>query len=110
MKRTAIKQALSLKLEQLCVIEDFKKEISTKKMSQLLEKLGAKNRVLIITADKTIELTKSVNNLPNVKLVRAAYLSTADILDADQLIITKESLQYLTSWLSTKLDKTAVIK
>lgn len=101
-KRTAIKQALSLKAqaEAISVIEDFTvKEAKTKQAAELLSKLPADRRTLVVVDIKDESVERALRNIPNVTLVTSRYLGVAGILDADSIIITKPALSNIESWL-----------
>ena len=88
--------------------ENFTKKIA--KSSKLLavrqalsmknadKKLDGKN-VLALAAEKTPEVLRSTNNLPNVKLVRATYLNVFDIMNADAIVFSEEALKLTEKWL-----------
>ncbi len=102
-KRTAIKQALSLaaKDNSLSVIEAFElKDGKTKEAAALLAKLGAERRTLVVVAEKTDDVTRATNNLPNVKLVSATYINVFDAMNADQIVIEKAALSAIENWLA----------
>ena len=61
-------------------------------------KLDGKN-VLAVVNEKTPEVLRSTNNLPNVKLVRATYLNVFDILNADAVVFTEAALKAVETWL-----------
>ena len=61
-------------------------------------KLGEGN-ILLVTAEKTPELLRSTNNLPNVKLVRATYLNVFDIMNADKVVFLEDALKAAEKWL-----------
>lgn len=101
-KRLAIRQALTLANEakKVTVIETFEiKEGKVKAATSLLNKIGAKGRVLLVVEDKSDLLKRSTNNLVDVKLVQANYLNAYDILNADSIIVTKGSLSIISEWL-----------
>ena len=109
-KRKAIRQALTLKAEAgvVKVIEDFKpKDGKTKSAVALLGKLDAKRRVLLVMADKGAEATRATSNLPGVELVAAPYLNVYRVLNADQIIISKNALAAIKVWLAKPAAKGA---
>ncbi len=61
-------------------------------------KLEDKN-VLAVAAEKSPEVLRSVNNLPNVKLVRATYLNVFDIMNADAIVFSEAALKVAEKWL-----------
>ena len=102
-KRLAVRQALSLKnAEKAVQILDSKVKFDgkTKTAAKALADLkldGA--RVLMVTAEKTPEILRSTNNLPNVKLVRATYLTVFDVLNADAVVFMEPALKLTEEWL-----------
>ncbi len=101
-KRQAIRQALSLGAEanKIIVIEDFKvKDAKTAEAVKLLNKIGATKQTLLVVANKTDELVRSVRNLQHVKLVQARYINVFDTLNADHIVLTSEANQTVTDWL-----------
>lgn len=101
-KRTAIRQALSLKnqAEKVFVVEAFEpKGYKTAAAKDLLAKLGANRSVLLVVDNKTPELERSVRNIQGVKISHAMYLNVRDVVDADAVIFTEKALEITTEWL-----------
>ena len=86
-KLLAVRQALSMKNADKAVIV-LDKEL----------KLEGKN-VLAVVSEKTPEILRSTNNLPNVKLVRATYLNVFDIMNADAIVFSETAVKATTNWL-----------
>ena len=105
-KKLAVRQALSLKnAEKAVFILDLKAKLTgkTKDAVKILKDLKLSEKsVLAVVAEKTPEILRSVNNLENVKLVRATYLNTFDILNADAVVFGEKALEVTENWL---LDK-----
>ena len=102
-KRLAVRQALSMKnAEKAVFVLDAaaKMDGKTKSAVKVLKdlKLDGKN-VLAVTAEKTPEVLRSTNNLPNVKLVRATYLNVFDIMNADAIVFSEAALKATENWL-----------
>ena len=102
-KKQAVCQALSMKNAEKAVIvleQPVKLTGKTKDAVKVLKdlKLDGKN-VLAVTAEKTPEVLRSTNNLPNVKLVRATYLNVFDIMNADTIVFSEAALKAATAWL-----------
>ena len=102
-KLLAVRQALSMKnAEKAVLVLDpaVKLKGKTKDAVKVLKdmKLEGKN-VLAVCAEKTPEILRSTNNLPNVKLVRATYLNVFDIMNADAIVFSEEALKATTNWL-----------
>ena len=102
-KRLAIRQALSMKNADKAVFvlgKEVKLTGKTKDAVKVLKdmKLEGKN-VLAVAAEKTPEVLRSTNNLPNVKLVRATYLNVFDIMNADAIVFSEAALKQTEDWL-----------
>ena len=102
-KLLAVRQALSMKNADKAIFvlaKDVKVSGKTKDAAKILKdmKLDGKN-VLAVVNEKTPEVLRSTNNLPNVKLVRATYLNVFDILNADAVVFTEAALKAVETWL-----------
>lgn len=102
-KQQAVKQALSMKNAEKAVFvldPTVKMDGKTKTAEKVLKdmKLVGKN-VLAVAAEKTPEVLRSTNNLPNVKLVRATYLNVFDIMNADAIVFSEAALKATAEWL-----------
>ena len=103
-KRQAICQALSLKNADKAVIvldaDKSKLDDKTKTAMKILKDLKLENKnVLAVAAEKTPEVLRSTNNIPNLKLVRATYLNVFDIMNADAIVFSGAGLDATTKWL-----------
>lgn len=101
-KRTATRQALSLANQagKIIIIENFDAKLGkVKQTHELLVKLGAQRNTLLIVDNKDDLVTRSTGNLKNLKVVQATYISVYDVLNADNIIITKPSLEIISNWL-----------
>lgn len=102
-KRLAVRQALSMKNADKAVFvldKEVKLTGKTKDAVKVLKdmKLDGKN-ILAVAAEKTPEVLRSTNNLPNVKLVRATYLNVFDIMNADAIVFSEAALKATENWL-----------
>lgn len=102
-KLLAVRQALSMKNADKAVFtldSSVKLDGKTRSAVKVLKnmKLEGKN-VLAVAAEKTPEVLRSTNNLPNVKLVRANYLNVFDIMNADAIVFSPEALKVTEKWL-----------
>ena len=61
-------------------------------------------RVLMVVDEKTPELLRATNNIQNLLLIRANYLSVYHILNADAIVISPKAIDVITTWL-TKEEK-----
>lgn len=100
-KRVALKQALTLANEAKKIVVDSIK--TTGKTAEVFSYLKdndlTKKRVLIVVAEKTEELMRATNNLPNVLLISANYLNVYHVLNADKIVIDKDSVKVVKEWL-----------
>lgn len=106
-KILALKQALSLAAgaDKIKIIEDVKlKAPKTSLLSKLLNKLSLSGLIIIIVDKTSSELIQASNNLSNVLIVKAANLTTRNVIDADHIIITKPALSSLLQRLEAKND------
>lgn len=100
-KRVALKQALTLANEAKKIVVDSIK--TTGKTAEVFSYLKdndlTKKRVLIVVAEKTEELMRATNNLPNVLLISANYLNVYHVLNADKIVMDKDSVKVVKEWL-----------
>lgn len=104
-KRAAIRQALSLKAEakNISVIEAFgAKDAKTKAAADLLAKVNASGKVLLVVASKEAEIDRATRNLDGVKTIAATYLNVFDVMNADCIVIEKPALALIDAWLGEK--------
>lgn len=102
-KRTAIRQALTLKAKHISVIESFQVKTSkTADVVKLLDKLDAVRNTLVVVEEKGEEIVRATRNVPNLKVVQARYLNVFDILNADTIILTSKSIDIINEWLGGK--------
>jgi large subunit ribosomal protein L4 len=99
-KRVAIKQALTLanKAKKVHVM-DIKTTGKTAEVVKFLADNKFDRKVLIAVDEKTPALIQATNNIQNVLLISTKYLSVYHILNADHIVLSKESLPTLKSWL-----------
>lgn len=108
-KRQAIRQALTLAAQdKVKVIESFDcKEGTTKSVDTLLRKLDVTKNVLIIVPNKNDLIIRSTRNIPYVKVVSARYLNVYDLLNANHVLVVKDSLVIINEWLGSPAITTA---
>lgn len=101
-KRTALRQALSLAASEnrIRVIETFEtKEGKVSKTADLLNKIDAKGRVLVVVSVKDDLVERATRNLTDVKAVDARYLNVFDIMNADTIVLSEKALAIVSEWL-----------
>ena len=97
-KKSSLRMVLSEKLKdgEVMVIDKFElKELSSKKASSVIKSLSLPKKTLIILQKNEIDenLTKSVKNIHDVKTVASNLINTYDIINSNQLIITREAFK-----------------
>lgn len=101
MKRTALRQALTLNNDNLIVIETFEcKEGKVSETKKLMDKVGATRNILLVVSQKDELVERATRNIPNLKAVHASYLNVYDIMNADSIVITKKALDIVHDWLA----------
>lgn len=93
-RRLAMKSALSSKVvaEEMMVVNKVELEdIKTKAMVEMLTKLKAAKKTLIVTADKDEKIYKSARNIAGVKVVTVNTLCVYDILNCDSFVVLKDA-------------------
>jgi len=97
-RRLALRTALMSRTSDIKTVEDFGSSLTTPKTKEIvngLNRLGIDKtkKILIILDNPSINIRKSINNLPNVKLVLADQLNVFDILNANQLVIGNSAIE-----------------
>ncbi|MBU2235629.1 50S ribosomal protein L4 [Patescibacteria group bacterium] len=100
MNRKAKKKALLMALsdraqeKKVVVVDNLKlAEIKTKTLMNILNKLPIKNnKTLVIVPETDKIITKSANNLPMVETCQADNLNILQVLNAEYLLIAKDSI------------------
>lgn len=93
-KRLAMKSALSSKVaaEEMMVVEKIELEaIKTKAIVEMLSKLGAAKKVLLVTENADEVIYKSARNIEGVKVSPVNALNVYDILNCDSFIVLKDA-------------------
>ena len=103
MHRAAIRSALSVKAEagQIVVLDDLSlSEVKTKLAVQMFKALGVNEQnVLLVIADRSDNVDRSMRNLPTVKMMPPGYLNVRDLLGYDVLVMAKDAVELVESWL-----------
>ena len=85
-------------LNDLIVLEDFTNEISkTKEMNNILIKFEAKNSIIIADIKSKNNISRSLNNIPNVKITDINHFSAYDLAKYKKIIFTETSIKELES-------------
>ena len=91
-RRLALRTALISKASNIKAVEDFGSSINTPKTKEIIEGLSRlgidqNKKVLIILDNPSLNIKKSIQNIANVKLIRADQLNVFDILNANEIVI-----------------------
>ena len=92
----ALRSALTLKAQakDIIVIDELNFEApSTKAAVEVLTKVNAKAKTLIVISEENDNLVASARNIPGVIVVKTNNLSVYDILNSDSVVFTKESVK-----------------
>ena len=84
------------KLNNIIVFNDFDFEIKkTKEMNIILKKFEANNSLIILDKNSKEKISKSIQNIPNVKTTDINHFSAFDIIKYKKLIFTESSIKEL---------------
>lgn len=103
-KLLAVRQALSMQNQDKLVKVIAKFDAKTGKTKDAVKELkltDGKNYLLVVP-EKTDNILRATNNIPNLKLVRPNYLNVFDILNADEIQIVEAALPSIEAWLIGK--------
>lgn len=95
-KRLALKSAFSTKVadNDLIVVDNIAVEgFKTKVVVEMLSKLGADKKALIVMPELDQKLIKSAANIPGVKTALVNTINVYDILNYDKFIVAKGALE-----------------
>jgi large subunit ribosomal protein L4 len=95
-RRTALCAALATKQRQgeLTVVDNLSlSEPKTKRMIEILSRLGLGENVLVVIAEADTNIEKSARNLPTVKVLRSEGLNVYDLLRYRQTLFTQQALE-----------------
>jgi len=101
-KRTALRHALSLAAaeDRIKIIETFAcPEGKIKPTLDLLNKIDAKGKTLIVVSIKDDLVDRATRNITNVRATQANFLNVPAVLDADTVVISKKSIDVIQQWL-----------
>lgn len=97
-KNESLKQSLthSLSENKILVIESLEiKDGKTKSAVALLEKIGIKGHALIVADQIDNNTKRSFSNIKGIKLISPRVLSTFDVMNSRQIILTKNSIEMM---------------
>jgi large subunit ribosomal protein L4 len=98
MKRGAIVAALAQRIQDgaLVVVDELSAtESKTKGAAELLKRLGADGKALLIDVQPNEKLGLAVRNLPGVQFLASARVGARDVIDATKVIATRAAVEKL---------------
>ncbi|MEM6997437.1 MAG: 50S ribosomal protein L4 [Patescibacteria group bacterium] len=98
-RKLAIRQALSLKASNVIVVESLDSKGKTSELAKLLKKIDAERKSLLVNLEVNQLLENAARNIPDVEIVAPMYLNVFDIMNADHIILTRDSLAAVQQWL-----------
>lgn len=100
-KRVALRQALTLANQaKKIVVLDFKTTGKTSEAVKFLSDNKLDRKVLMVVDEKTPQILRATNNIQNILLIRANYLSVYHILNADKIVLSTQSVAVIKEWLA----------
>jgi large subunit ribosomal protein L4 len=97
-QRGALVAALASKMQDgsLVVVEELTAaESKTKDATELLRRLGADGKALLIDVQPNDKLGIAVRNLPGVQFLASARVVARDVINASRVIVTKAAVEKL---------------
>jgi len=98
-KLGALRAALSAKLADgtLTVVDrlDAGSEKKTKATAEMLKKLGASGKTLVIDVNHEDAFTLTARNIAGVTLKASSRVTARDVIDTDHVIATREAMEKL---------------
>jgi len=96
-RRLALRTALMSRINDLVVVKGFGAGLDIPKTKDIVAGLGRlgiqpQAKVLVVLANPTEVVRKSVRNLEKVKLIAADQLNVFDLLHANSLVVSEEAL------------------
>jgi large subunit ribosomal protein L4 len=104
-KHVALRQALTLanKAKKIIIL-DFKTTGKTSEAIKFMDNNKLDRKTLLVVDEKTAQILRATNNIQNILLIRANYLSVYHILNADKIVLSTKSVDVIKTWLA-KVDK-----
>jgi large subunit ribosomal protein L4 len=97
-ERGALKAALSARLREgaVIVIDELRaSDRKTKPVAELLRRLGATGRTLIVDVALDENFSRSARNIAGVRLVASGRLTARDVMDTAHIVATRAAVERL---------------
>ncbi|MGE4571430.1 MAG: 50S ribosomal protein L4 [Candidatus Izemoplasmatales bacterium] len=102
-RRLAMKIALSEKLREnkiILVDQISLEENKTKEMVKVLENIKAEGKIMVVLGDVLDSVFIASRNIPNVEVDLYNHISVYDVLNSNQVVMTKDALDKIEEALS----------
>jgi large subunit ribosomal protein L4 len=103
MRRLALRGALTSKAQagEIVVLESFELETPrTRSVIELLDKIEAGRRVLLVLGSHNEVLERSARNVPHVRVLLASNLNIRDLLSGETIVMTRDAVEHVTEVLA----------
>lgn len=97
-RKLALKSALSAKAQaaEIVVVDEFRvDEPKTRRAAEVLEKLNLGKKVVLVADEQNETTLLALRNLKGVRMVEVSQLSVYDVLDNDQLVLSRGAVSKL---------------
>ena len=99
-KRVAIRHALSLRADDIIILEAFEcSEGRVKPTIELFAKMNLNGNILMAVENKDSLVDRATRNVAGLKVVAATYLNVFEVMNADKIIITQAAMDAIKTWL-----------
>jgi len=95
-KREALRSSLNVKLleKNVILVDSIKiEEPKTKNVQDILNKLGVKNKAILVVNTIDQKLTRAANNIAALNLKLAAEVTAYDVMSCEKMIVTKDAFE-----------------
>ncbi|MGI6713679.1 MAG: 50S ribosomal protein L4 [Bacilli bacterium] len=94
----ALRSALSSVVanKKLIVLEDLVLGGKTKEAVEVLKKIEAEGKVLLVSDQEDVNIDRGLRNIPGVKRVNSAHVAVYDLINADKVVLLKDIIKILT--------------
>jgi large subunit ribosomal protein L4 len=103
-ERGALRAALAQKVQdgRLVVVDALAAaEVKTKAAAEILRRLGATSKAVVIDVVPDENMMRSVRNIPGVSMLPSARVTARDVTHADCVVVTRPALERLQEALAT---------
>jgi large subunit ribosomal protein L4 len=96
MRKAALRSALTSRVEDIVVVNEFKLTKSkTKQVGAALERLNISGNTLMVLPEYDPSVARASRNMPAVRLTKASDLNALEVLSAKKLLFAKDAVKKL---------------